>query len=52
MKTITDPFAILDSLGGAVSGDYRSDVAKVEKLYEKTFSQRDYEQALSISEMP
>lgn len=51
-KVIKDAFSILDSLGGNISGDYKKDKLKVEKNYNKTFSEEDYQQAYQINEQP
>jgi len=49
---ITDPQQILDCLGGAISGDYKKDVAEVRKVYRKEFSCPDYDLAYQMDQQP
>jgi len=42
MRTTTDPLEVLDILGGALTGNYKEDVLRSEKLCQITFSLQTY----------
>jgi len=50
LRTITDPFDIIDALDGELSGDYSFDINKVEEDY-ITFSVTDYREAVMMSDI-
>ena len=49
---ITSEFGVRDALGGDMSGDYKKDLARVEKQSKKTFSEDLYNEAYQNQEQP
>jgi hypothetical protein len=47
LRTTTEPFDILDSLGGHITGDYEKDLKRANKL-DVTFNERDYQLAYQL----
>jgi len=52
LKQITSEFDVRDALGGDMSGDYKKDLARVEKNSKKTFTKELYEEAYQNQEQP
>ena len=48
---ITDPFEVLDCLGGAPSGSYSKDL-EIAQQFRRTFSVQTYEEAMQMLEQP
>lgn len=48
---ITNPFAVLDALGGDITGEYQDDLKRLEKRG-KTCSVQVYNEAYQMSEQP
>ena len=52
LKEITSEFGVRDALGGAISGNYKKDLAQVKKQSHKTFSKELYDEAYQNTEQP
>jgi hypothetical protein len=48
---LTDPFEVLDALGGSISGEYKEDLKLLEKRG-KTCTEIVYNEAYQMSEQP